>query len=63
MNNLVSQYWGYAVVALVLYVLWKFTILLIQRQFGFDVINKLNNYGGGDLRRDRTPGFFGKRGR
>lgn len=55
--------WPWGVIALVVYVLWKFLLLLIQRQFGFDVINKLNWYGGGDLRRGREPGFFGKRGR
>lgn len=53
----------YILVAAGIYVCWKFLILLIQRQFGVYVINKLNSYGGGDLRRDRTPGFFGRRGR
>lgn len=53
----------YVLAILAIYVCWKFLLLLIMRQFGFDVIDRLRYYGGGDLRRDRKMGFFGGSGR
>jgi hypothetical protein len=44
------------------WVLIKIGILLFQRKALHDGFKLLNHYGGGDLKRDREPGFvFGRK--